>query len=65
MVDRDTASDEQREPQATASEAFADEPLAGEGTDDTEATVTRGPALGGSTGRAGEGTAADAEVSDR
>ncbi|MDQ3448757.1 MAG: hypothetical protein M3432_06220 [Chloroflexota bacterium] len=36
---------------------FAQEPLAGEGTDDDEATVTEGPGQGGSTGKAGQGTA--------
>ncbi len=38
-------------------EDFANEPLAGEGTDDDEATVTEGPAQGGATGKAGQGTA--------
>ncbi|MEJ7753892.1 MAG: hypothetical protein WKF38_01780 [Candidatus Limnocylindrales bacterium] len=38
-------------------EAFANEPLAGEGTDDDGATVTEGPAQGGATGKAGQGTA--------
>lgn len=36
---------------------FAEEPLAGEGTDDDEATVTEGPAQGGATGKVGQGTA--------
>ena len=64
MSDPGSRSEEQRDPQP-ASDAFRDEPLAGEGTDDDEATVTRGPAVGGSTGKAGEGTAADAEASDQ
>jgi len=38
-------------------ETFAEEPLAGEGTDDDEATVTEGPAHGGATGKVGQGTA--------
>ncbi len=40
---------------------FGSEPLAGEGNDDFEATVTRGPGVGGSSGKTGEGTAADTE----
>lgn len=38
------------------------EALAGEGTDDDEATITKGPGTGGTAGRAGSGTAD--EVSD-
>ncbi len=41
----------------TVTEKFAEEPLAGEGTDDDEATVTEGPAHGGATGKVGQGTA--------
>ena len=39
---------------------FHEEPMAGEGADDDEATVTKGPGAGGSSGRTGEGTAEDA-----
>ena len=41
---------------AGAGSAWEAEPLAGEGTDVDEATVTQGPATGGATGRAAEGT---------
>ena len=41
---------------------YGSEPLAGEGADEEEATVTQGPGHGGSTGRAGEGTAEDART---
>lgn len=35
---------------------FANEPMAGEGADDDEATISQGPALGGASGIAGQGT---------
>ena len=40
--------------------SFESEPLAGEGVDEEEATITRGPGVGGTSGVASEGTAEDA-----
>ena len=50
----------QREQVEPETPEFQSEPMAGEGVDEDEAMVTRGPGVGGSSGRAGEGTAEDA-----
>ena len=39
---------------------FGSEPKAGEGSDEDEAVVTRGPAAGGASGKAGQGTTEEA-----
>ena len=56
MTERESTESREETAQRESSPDFGSEVRAGEGSDEDEAVITRGPAAGGASGKAGQGT---------